>query len=271
MPSDPGQAVVPARLRGAEGRGPIEAAHGRGHREQGGVPSRERRDGDRSTSRTSRAAARPSEVTLWAVDYGVLSLTAYRTPDVLGSVYVHKALQVLNADSRQRIVSRRVLTPKGATDGGGGGADAGAGTLRKDFRVLAFWLGSVTTDAQGRGSVEVKLPESLTTYRIMAVAADRNSRFGSADNEVRVNKPITLKPTFPRFLAVGDTAVIRRRGHEPAPDGRLRVVTMKSLDPDGPGAHRPAPRRPSPIARRRLDRGALRRGRASESAARACR
>src|SRR5262249_28581452 len=27
-----------------------------------------------------------SEVTLWAVDYGVLSLTGFRTPDVLGSV-----------------------------------------------------------------------------------------------------------------------------------------------------------------------------------------
>ena len=172
-----------------------------------------------------------SEVTLWAVDYGVLSLTAYRTPDVLGSVYVHKALQVLNADSRQRIVSRRVLTPKGATDGGGGGADAGAGTLRKDFRVLAFWLGSVATDAQGRGSVKVKLPESLTTYRIMAVAADRSSRFGSADTEVRVNKPITLKPTFPRFLAVGDTAVFGAVVTSQLQTAGSAVVTMKSLDP----------------------------------------
>jgi hypothetical protein len=134
----------------------------------------------------------PSEVTLWAVDYGVLSLTAYRTPDVLGSVYVQKALQVMNADNRQRIISRRVLTPKGATEGGGGGADAGAGTMRKDFRVLAFWLGSVATDQYGKGSVEVKLPESLTTYRIMAVAADRSSRFGSADADVRINKPLTM-------------------------------------------------------------------------------
>ena len=47
----------------------------------------------------------------------------------------------MNTDNRQRIISRRVLTPKGETDGGGGGADAGAGTLRNDFRVLAFWLG----------------------------------------------------------------------------------------------------------------------------------
>ena len=88
-------------------------------------------------------------MTLWAVDYGVLSLTGVSsTPDVLESVYVEKALQVITEDSRQRIVSRRVLTPKGGDEGGGGGAEAGAGTVRKDFRVLAFWLGSVVTDAQ---------------------------------------------------------------------------------------------------------------------------
>ncbi|HXW08325.1 MAG TPA: MG2 domain-containing protein [Vicinamibacterales bacterium] len=180
----------------------------------------------------SRGRGARSEVTLWAVDYGVLSLTAYRTPDVLKSVYVQKALQVMTVDTRQRIVSRRVLTPKGETEGGGGGADAGAGTLRKDFRVLAFWVGSVVTNADGHADVEVKLPESLTTYRIMAVAADRSSRFGSGDTEVRINKPLTLKPTFPRFLAVGDTA---RFGavvtSQLAVPGKA-AVSIKSLDPE---------------------------------------
>jgi hypothetical protein len=124
-----------------------------------------------------------------------------------------------------------VLTPKGETEGGGGGADAGAGTLRKDFRVLAFWLGSVTTAADGRASVDVKLPESLTTYRIMAVAADRSSRFGSGDAEVRTNKPLTLKPTFPRFLAVGDRAQFGAVVGSQLPAGGTAIVTMKSLDP----------------------------------------
>ena len=32
-----------------------------------------------------------AEVTLWAVDYGVLSLTGFRTPDVLPSVWIAKA------------------------------------------------------------------------------------------------------------------------------------------------------------------------------------
>jgi uncharacterized protein YfaS (alpha-2-macroglobulin family) len=179
--------------------------------------------------RQGRAA--PSEVTLWAVDYGVLSLTAYRTPDVLGSVYVQKALGVSNEDNRQRIISRRVLTPKGSTDGGGGGDDSGAGMMRRDFRTLAFWLGSVTTDARGHASVEVKLPESLTTYRIMAVAADRSSRFGSADTEIRINKPVTLKPTFPRFLAVGDKASFGAVVTSQLKTSGPATVTIASLDP----------------------------------------
>ena len=172
-----------------------------------------------------------SEVTLWAVDFGVLSLTNYRPPDVAGSVYVRKSLQVFSADSRQRIVSRRVLTPKGETDGGGGGADAGAGTMRRDFRALAFWLGSVATGPDGRATVDVTLPESLTTYRIMAVAADRRSRFGSGAREVRTNKPVTIRPAFPRFLAVGDSAFFGGViGSQLAASGTA-VVSMRSLDP----------------------------------------
>jgi hypothetical protein len=180
--------------------------------------------------RQGRGAA--SEVTLWAVDYGVLSLTGYRTPDILKSVYVSKSLGVLTEDTRQRIVSRRVLTPKGAADGGGGGDDSGPGMVRRDFRTLAFWLGSVATDASGHATVDVKLPESLTTYRIMAIAADRVSRFGSADTEIRINKPVTLKAAFPRFLAVGDKAtfgaVVTSQLKTPGP----ATVTIASLDPD---------------------------------------
>jgi alpha-2-macroglobulin len=173
-----------------------------------------------------------AEVTLWAVDYGVLSLTGYRTPDVLRSVWVEKALQVMNGDSRQRIISRRALTPKGADEGGGGGYAAGESTdVRKDFRVLAFWLGSLTTDASGRAAADVVLPESLTTYRIMAVAADRSSRFGSAQAEIRTSKPVLLKPAFPRFLARGDTALFGAVVHSQLKEKGTAIVTLRSLDP----------------------------------------
>jgi uncharacterized protein YfaS (alpha-2-macroglobulin family) len=173
-----------------------------------------------------------SEVTLWAVDYGVLSLTAYQTPDVLPSVYIEKALQVVNDDSREKIISRRVITPKGAGEGGGGGRDTGPGMLRKDFRVLAFWLGSIVTDNKGHAKTEITLPESLTTYRIMAVAADKQSRFGSGQSEIRINKPLLLSPAFPRFLAVGDAAFFGAVVHSQLASGGKAKVTIKSIDPD---------------------------------------
>src|SRR6266542_1817507 len=138
----------------------------------------------------------------------------------------------MNQDSRQRIISRRVLTQKGDTDGGGGGAEGGVNAgIRKDFRVLSFWRGSLTTDANGHATIDVKLPESLTTYRIMAVAADRSSRFGSADSEIRINTPVTLKPTWPRFLAVGDTAYFGAVVTSQLKSGGTAAVTLKSLDP----------------------------------------
>lgn len=172
-----------------------------------------------------------SEVTLWAVDYGVLSLTGYKTPDVLREIYLRKALQVVNDDSREKIVSRRVLTPKGAGEGGGGGNDSGPGVIRKDFRVLAFWVGSIVTDAKGHARTEITLPESLSTYRIMAVAADRSSRFGWAQNEIHISKPVLLTAAFPRFLAAGDQALFGAVVHSQLKQAGGATVTIKSLDP----------------------------------------
>src|SRR6185295_2723381 len=117
--------------------------------------------------------------------------------------------------------------------GGGGGVGESTGNgVRQDFRVMAFWLGSVVTDARGHASVDVKLPESLTTYRIMAVAGDKGSRFGSADAEIRINKPVTLKATFPRFLAVGDKASFGAVVTSQLKTGGSATITIASLDPE---------------------------------------
>jgi len=190
--------------------------------------------GARIEVRVADARQQPvsAEVTLWAVDYGVLSLTGYRTPDVRGSVWADKALQVLTQDSRQNVISRRALADsKGEAEGGGGGLEFGPGALRRDFRPLAFWLGSVVTDAEGRATREVKLPDSLTTYRIMAVAGDKASRFGSAEREIRTSKPLLLRPTLTRFLTPGDRALLGAVVVNQLAQGGAAIVTLRSLDP----------------------------------------
>ncbi|MGC8763456.1 MAG: MG2 domain-containing protein [Acidobacteriota bacterium] len=180
------------------------------------------------TDGTGKAAE--AQVTLWAVDHGVLSLTGYATPDLLPSVWVDKALQVLAEDSRQRIVSRRVLTPKGGDEGGGGGAEEGPGDIRKDFRVLAFYLGSLVTDGRWKVTTKVTLPEGLTTYRVMAVAHDKASRFGFGQKEIRTSKPLLLLPSMPRFLAKGDRALFGVVVHNRSAEAGKVRVEAESLD-----------------------------------------
>jgi uncharacterized protein YfaS (alpha-2-macroglobulin family) len=211
----------------------------------------------------------PREVTLWAMDYGILSLTNYRTPDILKQIYVRKALQVMTQDNRQRLIARReklvsaerMVAAPAAGGGRGGGAGVAGGVfnsgvaldelqavaftlsgtqgesetsdveIRRDFRPLVFWLGSTTTDENGRAAATVKLPDSLTTYRIMAVAGDEASQFGFAEREVQVSKPLTLMPSFPRFLNVGDrasfAAVVTNSGRQ---SGEA-AISIQSFDP----------------------------------------
>ena len=216
------------------------------------------------------------EVTLWAMDYGLLSLTGYQTPDVARAIYARKALQVMTADNRANLITRRMLaTPPpqafalGAGGGGRGGGVAGGipapppapspepafrqaidfmaplsesitvgaenqgdepMATRTDFRPLVFWLGSVATDASGRASTTVTLPDSLTTYRIMAVAGDPASHFGAGESEIRTSKPVTMLPAFPRFLVTGDRASFGAVVTNNTTAGGDAVVTMRSLD-----------------------------------------
>jgi len=79
-------------------------------------------------------------------------------------------------------------------------------SLRTLFASTAYFDGELQTDAAGNLSVTIDMPENLTTFRVMAVAIDREKvdRFGSGDAQVRVRKPIMLRPSLPRFANYGD-------------------------------------------------------------------
>lgn len=78
---------------------------------------------------------------------------------------------------------------------------------RSNFATTAFYDPSVLTDAQGRAKITVKMPDNLTTFRIMAVALHRGRAdvFGKGEGQVKVRKALLLRPSLPRFLSVGDS------------------------------------------------------------------
>jgi uncharacterized protein YfaS (alpha-2-macroglobulin family) len=86
----------------------------------------------------------------------------------------------------------------------GGAADPNTPiAMRADFNALAVFAPKVTTDARGHVDVPVKLPDSLTRYRVMAVAA-QETRFGSEESTITARLPLMVRPSAPRFLNFGD-------------------------------------------------------------------
>ncbi|MEI8131826.1 MAG: alpha-2-macroglobulin family protein [Leptolinea sp.] len=77
--------------------------------------------------------------------------------------------------------------------------------VRSDFNPLATFAPSSYTDLNGEAQVQVKLPDNLTRYRVMAVAVDNNGRrFGIADSNLVARLPLMVRPSAPRFLNFGD-------------------------------------------------------------------
>jgi uncharacterized protein YfaS (alpha-2-macroglobulin family) len=148
-----------------------------------------------------------TEVTLYAVDEGVLSLTGYATPapaDVFNapyplSVYTGQSVSALLPENPNDLD----FGNKGYVIGGGGEGEGGMARIRKNFKALAYWNGSLITDHEGKVKASFPAPDSLTEYRVIAVA-NTGSRFASAADKFVVQKPLILEPSLPVFGNVGD-------------------------------------------------------------------
>ena len=86
-------------------------------------------------------------------------------------------------------------------------AMAQAISLRTQFATTAYFNPEVVIGETGTATLEIPMPENLTSFRVMAVAVDPDhvDRFGSAETRVKVRKPIMLRPSLPRFTNFGDS------------------------------------------------------------------
>jgi len=81
-------------------------------------------------------------------------------------------------------------------------------TIRKDFKDTTFWKPDVVTGADGKATVEVTLPDNLTTWRATARAVTADTRVGSAITKVVARKDLILRLESPKFLTAGDTVIL---------------------------------------------------------------
>ncbi|HEY0255451.1 MAG TPA: DUF6049 family protein, partial [Kofleriaceae bacterium] len=77
--------------------------------------------------------------------------------------------------------------------------------IRTNFNPLAAFAPAVHTDANGKASVQIKLPDNLTRYRLVAIAVAGDKQFGKGEGALTARLPLMVRPSPPRFLNFGDT------------------------------------------------------------------
>lgn len=147
-----------------------------------------------------------AQITVMVVDEAVLDMTAYKTPDPLGDVYVNRKLGVRTGSNwldlphsrRERL---EALFPGGDEDPSALGARSDLEkVLRNLFKSTAYWNPDLRTNSEGRAEFTFVMPDNLTSYRVMAVAADKSLRFGSSDHMLVSQQALMIQPVMPRFV-----------------------------------------------------------------------
>ncbi|MGB1237578.1 MAG: alpha-2-macroglobulin family protein [Pseudomonadales bacterium] len=148
----------------------------------------------------------PVQLTLAAVDVGVLNISRFETPDPVAGFFAQREYAVTARDSYADLINADA--GKLAELKFGGDQDNIQGS-EADSRVqiVSLFSGPVTVDAQGRAEVALDIPEFNGRLRLMVLAFGEQS-FGAVERDIEVAAPVVTQLTMPRFLRSGDRTAL---------------------------------------------------------------
>ncbi len=166
--------------------------------------------GKRVQIRLSTKNKMAAEITLAAVDAGIMQLTDFKTPDPLQFFYGQKQLYLKSYDIYSLIYPEIERAASHLSPGGGRSEMIKAVPARHlnpitSHRVkpVSLWSGIVKTDETGQAIVSFDIPEFNGQLILTAVAVQGKS-FGTAESEITVRDRIVIQESFPRFISPGD-------------------------------------------------------------------
>ena len=130
-----------------------------------------------------------TEVAVAAVDEGLLELGPNDSWKLLESMMVERGIEVDTATAAMQVIGKRHYGRKALPSGGGGGHK----TSRELFDTLLFWKARVALDDKGRATVQIPLNDSLTSFRIVAVANADAGLFGTGHASIRTTQDLILQ------------------------------------------------------------------------------
>ncbi|MEW6706938.1 MAG: MG2 domain-containing protein [Pseudomonadota bacterium] len=145
-----------------------------------------------------------TEVALAAVDEALLELMPNDSWDLLQAMVRRRGYEVETATAQMQIIGKRHFGKKAVAAGGGGGQSP----TRELFDTLLLWNPRVLLDAQGQATVDVPLNDSLTRFRVVAVAdavAGGNAAlFGTGSATIRSTQDLQIISGLPPLVREGD-------------------------------------------------------------------
>jgi len=153
------------------------------------------------TRTNNNRAGENAELVVFAIDEALLELQGNNTWKLLEAMMKRRDYGITTATAQMQVIGKRHFGRKALPPGGSGGR--GAGT-RELFDTLILWQGNVMTDANGEASVEVPLNDSLTRFRIVAVADAYGERFGTGEASIRTTRDLQLFSGLPAVIRNGD-------------------------------------------------------------------
>ncbi|TAN52553.1 MAG: hypothetical protein EPN21_03605 [Methylococcaceae bacterium] len=141
-----------------------------------------------------------AEIALAGVDEGLLELKPNDSWKLLDAMMGRRGIEVMTSTAQMQVVGKRHYGRKAVSPGGGGGHQAS----RELFDTLLLWQGRVPLDAQGRAALEVPLNDSLTAFRLVAVASAGVGQFGTGQTSIRTTQDLMLHAGLPPLVREGD-------------------------------------------------------------------
>jgi hypothetical protein len=102
--------------------------------------------------------------------------------------------------------------------------------LRHVFEETAYWAPSLETGANGRASLHFNLPDSLTTWKLHALASTIDGRIGVLDQNFKTFQPFFVDLDVPQVLTVGDNISLPVNLRNYTNHSVALPVTAKSAD-----------------------------------------